>query len=198
MKKYVCFAMMACLGLFAQQAQAGVLGFGGTTASADSSYNNLGWSISLTYTANNGGPVANITAAVLTLGSSTYLLNTSGQPDTLTVNSVTGVNNDTITFAMDFVGASGVGTTFFALTGLTLNGGTDVGSAVASDANIAALSQPRSTLTGGNLVVLPGPTSGLVTLSGSVPVPEPGSIALLSGLAIVVGRRYLKRRTAAV
>lgn len=197
MKKSVCFALMACLGLFSQQAQAGVLGFGGTTASADSNYNGLGWNISLTYTANNAGPSANITAAVLTLGASSYLLNTSGQADTLTVNSVGGANNDTITFAMDFVGAAGVGTTFFALTGLTLNAGADVGSAVASDANIAALSQPRSTLTGGNLVVLPGPTSGLVTLTGSIPVPEPGSIALLSGLAIVVGRRYLKRRTAA-
>ncbi|HAV30915.1 MAG TPA: hypothetical protein DCX79_02810 [Planctomycetaceae bacterium] len=27
-------------------------------------------------------------------------------------------------------------------------------------------------------------------------MPEPGSIAILSGLAIVVGRRYLKRRRA--
>lgn len=189
--------MMACLGLFSQQAQAGVLAFGGTTASTDSNYNGLGWNISLTYTANNAGPTANITAAVLTLGASSYLLNTSGQADTLTVNSVGGANNDTITFAMDFVGASSFGTTFFALTGLTINGKTDV-PAIASDANIAALAAIRNTVTGGNLVVVPGPSSGLITLSGSIPVPEPGSVALLSGLAIVVGRRLLKRRTAAV
>ena len=186
--------MMACLGMISQ-VQAGVLGFGGVTSSGDSAYNNLSWSLLLTYTANNSGATANITAATLTLGVNSYLLNTAGNPDSLTVNSVAGVNNDTITFGMDFLGSGGVGTAAFILSGLTLNGKTDV-PAIASDANILALAAPLNTLTGGLVVLFPGPSTGAISLSGSIPVPEPGSIAILSGLAIVVGRRYLKRRRA--
>jgi hypothetical protein len=33
-----------------------------------------------------------------------------------------------------------------------------------------------------------------VTFSGAVPAPEPGSFALLAGLALVAGRRFLKLR----
>lgn len=194
MRKLICFAMMACLGMVSQS-QAGVLGFGGTTSSGDPAYNNLGWSLLLTYTANNAGPTANITAATLTLGANNYSLNTAGNADSLTVNSVAGANNDTISFGMDFLGSGGVGTNAFILSGLTLNGKTDV-PAIASDANILALAAMTNTLTGGGLVLVPGPSTGLIALSGSVPVPEPGSIAILSGLAIVVGRRYLKRRRA--
>ena len=42
----------------------------------------------------------------------------------------------------------------------------------------------------------PGTAGGSlqVDLTGFVAVPEPGSIALLSGLGLVVGRRLLKRR----
>jgi len=197
MKKSVCFALMACLGLFSQQAQAGVLRFGGTTSSGDAAYNGLGWVLSLTYTANNAGPSANITAAVLTIGNSNYLLNTGGTfSDTLTVTQVSGANNDTIVFAMDFVGTPSFGSAAFILSALTLNGKTDV-SAIASDANIAALAAINNTLTGGSLVVVPGPNTALITLNGAIPAPEPGSVALLSGLAIVVGRRLLKRRATA-
>jgi len=188
MKKSVCFA---------QQAQAGVLRFGGTTSSGDAAYNGLGWVLSLTYTANNAGPSANITAAVLTIGNSNYLLNTGGTfSDTLTVTQVSGANNDTIVFAMDFVGTPSFGSAAFILSALTLNGKTDV-SAIASDANIAALAAINNTLTGGSLVVVPGPNTALITLNGAIPAPEPGSVALLSGLAIVVGRRLLKRRATA-
>ncbi|MFO0537150.1 MAG: PEP-CTERM sorting domain-containing protein, partial [Planctomyces sp.] len=31
--------------------------------------------------------------------------------------------------------------------------------------------------------------------TGAVPAPEPGSFALLAGLGLVAGRRFLKRRT---
>lgn len=192
MRKFISFAVLACLSLVSQ-AQAGVLAFGGTTTSGDPAYNGLGWSLGLTYTANNSGAVATITAATLNIAGTNYLLNSAGNADTLTVNTVGGANNDTITFAMDFVGASGFGTTFFGLSGLTLNGKTDV-PAIASDANILALAQLNNTVTNGGLVVLPGPSTALITLNGSVPAPEPGSIALLSGLAIVLGRRFMKRR----
>lgn len=194
MRKLICFTIMAFLGTISQS-QAGVLGFGGVTSSGDPAYNNLEWSLLLTYTANNGGPTASITAATLSIGTSSYALNTAGTADSLTVNSVAGANNDTISFGMDFLGSGGVGTAAFILSGLTLNGKTDV-SAIASDANILALAAPPNTLTGGLLVLVPGPSTGVISLSGSIPVPEPGSIAILSGLAIVVGRRYLKRRRA--
>jgi len=145
------------------------------------------------------GAIANISSAVLTIGTETFLLNTNvlSNPDTVTVTSVGGPNNDTATLAMDFLGSSpgSVGSTVAILTSLVVNGKVDV-PAVASDANIAALAALGNLVTGGSLVVAPGfggTPSNLITLNGSIPVPEPSSVILLTGLGLVVGRRFLRR-----
>jgi len=181
----------------AASSQAGILKFGGTTqSSAPTPFNSKGWSLALTYTANNGGPTAAITAATLTIGAETFLLKTSGAANApvLTVNAVAG--NDNLSIVAEFQASTpgGYGSTFSLLSPFTVNGTDDIGAAIASDVNVQTLgAKIGNTFTGQFLPVLPGQP---IALSGSVPAPEPGSIALLSGLGLIVGRRMLKRRAA--
>jgi len=183
----------------AASSQAGILKFGGTTqSSAPTPFNSKSWALALTYTANNGGAVATVTAASLTIGAETFLLKTSGAANapTITVNSVTGANNDTLGIVLEFQGSTpgGYGSIISLLSPFTVNGTDDVASAIASDVNIQTLgAKIGNTFAGQFLPVLPGQP---IALSGSVPAPEPGSIALLSGLGLIVGRRMLKRRSA--
>ncbi|MFM7862796.1 MAG: hypothetical protein ACKPHU_01185, partial [Planctomycetaceae bacterium] len=111
MKKFVCFAMMACLGLFAQQAQAGVLSIAGTTSSATSAFNNLAWSLNVVYTPNLTGAAAGISSGVFQLGARTLNVNTANSGDTITVTIDPGVNDDRLVIAFD---TSASGTILFA------------------------------------------------------------------------------------
>jgi len=198
MKRFLVLGLLAGLVLFASESNAGVLKFAGTTSSAQSAADGLAWSMDVVFTPASGA-IANISSAVLTIGTETFLLNTNvlSNPDTVTVTSVGGPNNDTATLAMHFLGSSpsSVGSTVAILTSLVVNGKVDV-PAVASDANIAALAALGNLVTGGSLVVAPGfggTGSNLITLNGSIPVPEPSSVILLTGLGLVVGRRFLRR-----
>ena len=181
----------------AASSQAGILKFGGTTlGSAPVPFDSKSWSLALTYTANNGGPTAAITAATLTIGAETFLLKTAGAANApvLTVNAVAG--NDSLSIVAEFQASTpgGFGSTFSLLSPFAVNGTDDIGAAIASDANVQTLgAKIGNTFAGQFLPVLPGQP---VILSGSVPAPEPGSIALLSGLGLIVGRRMLKRRAA--
>ncbi|MFM8727330.1 MAG: hypothetical protein ACKON9_19625 [Planctomycetaceae bacterium] len=172
MKKLVCFAMMACLGLFSQQAQAGVLSIAGTTSSATSAFNNLAWSLSVVYTPNLAGAAAGISSGVFKLGATTLNVNTVTTGDTITVAIDPGVNDDRLVIAYDF---SASGTILGgAVSGLTVQGKADVGSAIASDANIALLAALGNTVTGPSSVTLFDSGLGVVsvTLNGRYQFPS--------------------------
>jgi len=181
----------------ASSSNAGVLGFSGTTGTHTTpAFSNVAWTMALTYTANAGGPVAAITAGSLTIGGEIFALDlTPLAPNTLTVASVTGLKNDTLAINAYFEASTpgGFGTAVALLSPFTVTGTDIVGAAVATDTNIQNLGATiGNTFTGQFLAVLPGVP---VTLNGSVPAPEPGSIAVLCGLGLIVGRRVLKSRS---
>ncbi len=181
----------------AASSQAGVLNFGGTTlGTAPAPFTSQAWSLVLTYTANNGGPTAAITAATLTIGAETFLLKTVGASNApvLTVNALAG--NDSFGIVAEFQGSTpgGYGSTFSLLSPFTVYGTDDIGAAIASDANVQTLGAKIGNTFAGQFLAVP--TGQPIQLSGIVPAPEPGSIALLSGLGLIVGRRMLKRRAA--
>jgi len=195
MKRFLVLGLLAGLVLFASESNAGVLKFAGTTTSGTPAANSLPWTLDVVFTP-SGTAAANITSAILVIGSETFLRNTGGNIDSVTVNSVGGSNNDTATLAIDFLASTpgSLGGTVAILTGLTVNGTVDV-PPVASDANIAALAGLGNSVTGGTLILLPGFGGVLntITLDGTIPVPEPSSVILLTGLGLVVGRRFLRR-----
>lgn len=183
----------------AASSQAGVLNFSGTApGTAPAPFTSQPWALALTYTANNGGPVATITAATLTIGAETFLLKTVGAANApaITVTSVAGANNDQLGIVAEFEASTpgNFGQTFTLLSPFTVFGTDDVGAAIASDANIQTLGAKIGNTFMGQF--MPFPPGQAFFLSGSVPAPEPGSIALLSGLGLIVGRRMLKRRAA--
>ena len=190
----VAVAVMSLAG----SSQAGVLTFGGTTGTnATTAFSNVAWTMALTYTANAGGPVAALTAGSLKIGGETFALLTAGPPapNTLTVAVVAGTNNDTLAVNAYFQASTpgGFGGIVALLTPFTVTGTDIVGSALATEANIQNLGATvGNTFTGSFLPVLP---SVPVILSGTVPAPEPGSIAVLCGLGLIVGRRVLKSRS---
>jgi hypothetical protein len=189
MRKLICFAMMACLGMVSQS-QAGVLKLAGTTSSATGVFDNLVWSFDAVYTQNLAGAAAVITSGVLKLGTTTLNVNTGTAGDTITVTVDPGVNDDRLVIAFDY-GSSG--------TGLTVQGKADVASAIASDANISLLAALGNSVSGPSSVTLFDTVLGVVTvtLNGSVPVPEPSSLGILACLGLVVGRGVYKRARAA-
>ena len=179
------------------------------TASATGTNSNLFngrlWTLLVTYTPAVSGP-ASITAASLFFYSNdatnhkneTFnLIAPSTVSNSIVVTQTGGTNNDTLTLDPEFGPSElGRGTQAAYITNLVVTGTTDVSNTNGTAANIAALSAFGNTV-GGTLQVFPSLSGGFttnITLNGNVAVPEPGSIALLSGLGLVVGRRLLKRR----
>lgn len=196
MRKLICFAMMACLGMVSQS-QAGVLKLAGTTSSATGAFNNLNWTFDAVFTQNLAGAAAAITSGVLKLGTTSLNVNPVTVGDAITVTIDPGVNDDRLVIAFD---VNGTGTVLGgAVSGLTVQGKADVASAIASDANISLLAALGNTVSGPSSVTLFDSGLGVVsiTLNGSVPVPEPSSIGILACLGLVVGRRVYKRARAA-
>ncbi|MFN4918917.1 MAG: hypothetical protein ACK524_08945 [Planctomyces sp.] len=196
MRKLICFAMMACLGMVSQS-QAGVLKLAGTTSSATGVFDNLNWSFDAVYTQNLAGAAAVITSGVLKLGTTTLNVNTGTAGDTITVTVDPGVNDDRLVIAFDY-GNSGT-ILGGSVSGLTVQGKADVASAIASDANISLLAALGNSVSGPSSVTLFDTGLGVVTvtLDGSVPVPEPSSLGILACLGLVVGRGVYKRARAA-
>jgi len=182
------------------------------TASATGTNSNLFngrlWTMLVTYTPAVSGP-ASITAASLFFYSNdatnhkneTFnLIPPVNTNNTIVVTQTAGANNDTLTLDPEFGPSElGRGTSGALITNLVVTGTKDVSNTNGTAANIAALGAIGNTVAG-TFQILPNlanPTSLLptsITLNGNVAVPEPGSIALLSGLGLVVGRRLLKRR----
>jgi hypothetical protein len=81
---------------------------------------------------------------------------------------------------------------------LNVGGGATLVNQEASEANIALLTS-TSTVVQGRFIIddeFPFDTNGVLSLDGipATAIPEPGSIALLSGLGLVAGRRVMARR----
>lgn len=184
---------------------AGVMALAGTTKNDSTApYNGKAWKLDLVYTPNLSGAAATITAATLTIDSVSFLLNTNGASDTVAVTSDIGLNNDKLFINADFLpygtGPAALGTNVAVLVNMVVQGTTDISPAIASEPNISALALPGNAVTSGTFVLQPSAAAGggtsLINFTGTVQAPEPASLALLSGLALVVSARYLKRRSA--
>jgi len=189
----VAVAVMSLAGT----SNAGILNFGGTTGTildgSKAGFDNIAWTLSVTFT----GAVtpltnASITAATLVLSAATPVTYAfTGTPGTLTVNGGT----DKIDIAgINLVngGYGDFGTLTFSLSS-TFNAPPG---AIADEATVMALGTAIGSTYTGTFAFQNGPNSpGSVFLNGSVAAPEPGSIAVLCGLGLIVGRRVLKSRS---
>lgn len=185
-----------------QTASAGTLRFAGTTAGSNALFGGKPWSLALTYTPSVTS-VATVTSATLLIDVYSFSLKTSGTGnafDTITVAQIAGPNNDEMTIVADFKASvpGAYGSIIASLTGFKVQGTADISGTAASDPNLQLLGSIGNLVTAGSFRFYPNGVDPLaadiVTLSGAVPAPEPGSFALLAGLGLVAGRRFLKRR----
>lgn len=189
MKRYVAALVVLC---FAAQLQAANVRFVGATTAASAHFPTIGTSTILNLTYTPGGLSAIVTAATLRIGGETFLLN-AGTNELSIVDNGVGSNDDLlIQSSFDGSTPSGFGDVG-ALLSMNVNGTADLaGSVAATEANIASLlwnSTASGTL---SLFTSPGVLSN-VNFSG-VAAPEPGSMALLGGLALVGGVQVVRRR----
>jgi len=212
--KRVIFSVLAVLGLAASVSAEQVYfrGTATTTSGQDPAglFNNRLWTLLLTYTPNNSGP-ATVTAASLFFYSNdatnhkneTFSLiaaSNVAQGNVIEVQQKTGANNDALQIGTEF-GASelGRGATFAYYDNLVVTGTSDVSSTNGTAANIQQLAALGNSLSG-TFRLSPRPSTGSgslqVNLTGFAAVPEPSTVALLSGLGLVIGRRVWKRRSA--
>lgn len=185
--------------------------FRGTASAAGTGsqfFNGRLWTMLVTYTPAPASGPATITAATLFWYSNdatdhknesfNLIAPNNVAGNQIDVNQNAGANNDALTFQTEFGPSElGRGATFAFMDNLVVTGQTDVPTSEASLANITALGKVGNSVAGTFRVSpRPGTASGSlqVNLNGFTAVPEPGSIALLSGLGLVVGRRLLKRR----
>lgn len=184
-----------------QTASAGTLTFAGTTTGSNTLFGGKPWSLALTYTPGVSS-VATVTSATLLIDVYSFSLKTSGPgdaPDTITVSQISGPNNDEMTIVADFEPSvpGAYGSVIAELSGFKVQGKADISGNVASDPNLQLLGSIGNLVTAGSFRFFPNGSLGvadIVTLSGAVPAPEPGPFALLAGLGLVAGRRFLKRR----
>jgi hypothetical protein len=191
----VAVAVMSLAG----SSQAGVLKYSGTTSGATagySAYNNIGWSLVMNY-APSVTPIANITSTVL---AKTTLTFATATPQVYTFSTVLSSGTIVVDSSADTLTASGMLFTpaFGKLNSFVVTSEFDASASVADDVTLQALGGAiGSTFTGTFEFLDAGASSvlGSVVLSGTVPAPEPGSIAVLCGLGLIVGRRVLKSRS---
>jgi len=180
----------------ASSSQAGIMTFSGKTSNASTgyaAYNNIGWTVAFTYTASPTPAAAVIAGTTLTFAKSTpetFTLSPLLSSGTLTVDSVA----DTITTG----GSLLFNPAFGRLSSFVVTSAYNAPAAVADDATLQALGTTMNTTFTGTFQFFDNTGStllGSVDLNGSVPAPEPGSIAVLCGLGLIVGRRVLKSRS---
>ena len=199
-------ALVVCLATgFAAQANAGYVGFRGTVDAGGAPLAPPAPVIlDLSFTP-GAGAVALITSARLTIGGETWDTLVGVPTDhTLTIiDNGPGVSEDlavTIGFGPSVPSGFGGVVASFTATIDNISGPQqlevqDLDSIVASEANIHALARNQTTgggTTSGQLVQFGGGPSPIV-FSG-VAVPEPGSVALLSGLGLVMAGGIWRRR----
>lgn len=193
-KLFSALAVVGCL-LATHAANAGTIWFAGTVTGGAGG----NWFMKVQYTPNGSGSAATALSGTLELSGNTLNFDTVAVgvgPATSPVLTIEeGSPSDRVSILAGLTGTggkSGILSSFYSpATGI------DIGvNPNATDANIAALTNLGTTVSGTvlNISGLGGGFLSNITLNGSVVAPEPGSIALLSGLGLVVGRRLLKRR----
>jgi hypothetical protein len=189
-------ALAVCLAIsLAGRANAAAVSFTGSTTVANSLFAAATpVTLLLNYTP-AVGLVAAVTSATFTIDGQTWSTLVGAANQIAIVPN--GALNDDLVIDLDFAPSvpGGFGSVL-AHMNLTITGDSDLGPAPdASEANVNAIidGNPGS----GSLFLLGPEVGGLVVTSFSgtaAAVPEPGSIALLSCLGMVVGRRAWKRR----
>ncbi len=192
-------ALVAAVAVYAPTGQAANVTFSGVTSS-NSTLGNFqsgnAFTISIDYTPVTSGTVASVTGSTLTIstnsGDKTFLGGTGSM--TLGAGNPTPLN---INISYDNSSAA-VGQPYNGNLTLTVTPVSGVFT-IASQANIESIIRPLSAYGGDikGVVFAPGTFSSpkdAVSFSGSIAVPEPGSIGLLTGLGCVVGRRLWRRR----
>jgi hypothetical protein len=150
------------------------------------------FSLTLSYTPNGASTFADVTGGSLTIGTDTFSFLNSGTRRMTIVEG--GATDNVQTQARFGLGSlpNDPNSVFNAaeIDGL-VSGNANV-PLLASAANLSALLQYPNAYNG--TFTLYGDAAHSVSLSGMVAAPEPGSVALLSGLALVSGRRMWRRR----
>jgi len=197
MKRVVSVFAIGVLLFAARAAEAGALWAAGTTGGGIS---NGTWLLKVNFADNNSGNTT------VPSGTMTIVNNTSGQTyvanlQTTTVGASTinalltvnegGASNDFVTL-LSGLGSGALLNSFSVAS--TVNLGVNPN---ATNANVQALARLGASVTGN---IFDTGTFGTaftnITLTGSVIAPEPSTVALLSGLGLVIGRRVWKRRSA--
>lgn len=176
----------ACSLLSAASSDAASIWMAGTSTGTGSLGN---WELRLNY---GGVPIGSyqvIQSATLYYGGQTLAMNITDTANPVTARSRINVVDGNPNTSLDKLRIFGGFTTGEAID-IDVQGDVNITPLTATDANIAALSGVGNAVSG-KLTDLSGNS---ITFTGSVVAPEPGSIALLSGLGLVVGRRLLKRR----
>ncbi len=211
--KRVIFSVLAVLGLAASVSAEQVYfrGTATTTAAQDPAglFNNRLWTLLLTYTPNSSGP-ATLTAASLFFYSnnatdhkneafSLIAASNVSQGNVIEVQQNSGSNNDGLKIGTEFGPSElGRGANSAYYDNLVITGTSDVSNTNGTVANIQQLAALGNSVSG-TFRLDPRPSgSGTlqVNLTGFVAVPEPSTVALLSGVGLVIGRRVWKRRSA--
>jgi len=188
----VIVTMIAALSLLnAASAEASAIWMAGTSSGTGSLGN---WELRLNY---GGTPVTPpgtyqvIQSASLYYGGSVLSMNITDIATPATANSRINVVDGSPNPALDRLRIFG-GFLGGAALDLFVQGDVNISPLTASDANIAALSKLGNAVTAS----FTDTSANSITFTGSVIAPEPGSVAILGGLGLVVGRRIWKRRSA--
>jgi len=191
MRKVIVTMIAAFSLLSAASAEASAIWMAGTSSGAGSLGN---WEMRLNY----GNPPVNppgtyqvLQSATLYYGGSVLSMNITNTATPATANSRINVLDGSPNPALDRLRIFGGFLTGEAVD-LFVQGDVNISPLTATDANIAALSKLGNAVSG-NFTDL---SANSITFTGSVIAPEPGSVAILTGLGLVVGRRIWKRRSA--
>ena len=201
-------ALVAVVAVYAPTGQAANVSFSGVLSNATNTgvsvlSNGDAFTLNLEFSENTTGTTTTLSSSLTTLtintataGVKTLVFGT-GSTGNITLSTPAGGNTQAAV-SISFTDNSNFGTP--QPIGGTLNF-TMIGSRVISpltltQANMSQIFSGNSTYSGSlvNVFITTPPSNSSADLNGTIPVPEPGSIGLLTGLGCVVGRRLSRRR----
>jgi len=200
-------ALVAAVAVYAPTGQAANVSFSGVLSGVSNTGNNV-LSNGDTFTLNLEFTPTTTSTSTLSSNLTTLTINTAGRgtktlvfgPTStggITLSTPTGGKTQaavTISFSnnANFGTSQPIGGTF----NLTMVGTTVISPLQVTQANMSRIFAPLSTFSGtlSNLFITNPLSTSSGSFAGSIAVPEPGSIGLLTGLGCVVGRRLWRRR----